>query len=312
MPGASPETMATSVATPLERHLGEIADVTEMTSSSSVGIDPHHAAIRPRPRHRRRGARRAGGDQRRARRPAGEPAQQPDLPQGQPGRRADPDPGADLRHADPGPDLRRGLDRPQQKLSQVDGVGEVDVGGSSLPAVRVELNPRALFKYGIGLEDVRAALAAANANSPKGAIEHGDQPFQIYANDQARQADAIPRAGRSPIATARRCGSPTSPTSIDFGREHPQCRARQRQAVGAGDPLSPARRQHHRHRRPGEGAAAAAAGLDLPRDIDLTVGDRPHHHDPRLAARRRAHAGDRHRPGDPGGLPVPAQRRARR
>ena len=58
--------------------------------------DAHHAAVRPRPRHRRRGARRAGGDQRRARRPADQPAQQPDLPQGQPGRRADPDPGADL------------------------------------------------------------------------------------------------------------------------------------------------------------------------------------------------------------------------
>ena len=74
MPGASPETMATTVATPLERHLGVIADVTEMTSSSTVGNDPDHAAIRPQPQHRRRRARRAGGDQRGARRPADEPA----------------------------------------------------------------------------------------------------------------------------------------------------------------------------------------------------------------------------------------------
>ena len=76
-----------------------------------------------------------------------------------------------------------------QKLSQVEGIGEVVVGGSSLPAVRVELIPQALYKYGIGLEDVRAALASANAHSPKGGIDVGDQRYQIYANDQANKAD---------------------------------------------------------------------------------------------------------------------------
>ena len=78
----------------------------------------------------------------------------------------------------------------QQKLSQISGVGDVSLSGASLPAVRVELNPRALFKYGIGLEDVRAALSAANANanSPKGAIEQGAQRFQVYVNDNATQA----------------------------------------------------------------------------------------------------------------------------
>jgi multidrug efflux pump len=75
-----------------------------------------------------------------------------------------------------------------QKLSQVDGIGEVTVGGSSLPAVRVEINPRSLAKYGIGLEDVRAALAAANAHSPKGAIDVGTNRYQIYSNDQATAA----------------------------------------------------------------------------------------------------------------------------
>ena len=77
----------------------------------------------------------------------------------------------------------------QQRLSQLDGIGEVDVVGSALPAVRVELDPGALFKYGIGLEDIRAALAAANANSPKGAVEDDDFHYQIYANDQATKAD---------------------------------------------------------------------------------------------------------------------------
>jgi multidrug efflux pump len=76
----------------------------------------------------------------------------------------------------------------QQSLSQVAGVGEVDVSGSANPAVRVELLPHALFHYGIGLEDVRAALASANANAPKGSFEDGPSHYQLYTNDQARQA----------------------------------------------------------------------------------------------------------------------------
>src|SRR5437016_4159764 len=76
-----------------------------------------------------------------------------------------------------------------QNPSQVEGIGEVVVSGSSLPAVRVDLIPQALYKYGIGLEDVRAALGSANAHSPKGGIDVGDKRYQIYANDQANKAD---------------------------------------------------------------------------------------------------------------------------
>ena len=80
-----------------------------------------------------------------------------------------------------------------QRLSQMSGIGNVIIGGSALPAVRVELNPQALYKYGIGLEDVRAALASANANSPKGTIDDGNRRYQIYTNDQATTAaDYIP------------------------------------------------------------------------------------------------------------------------
>ena len=127
LPGASPETMATSVADAAGAPSGQIADVTEMTSHELGRQRAHHAAVRPGPRHRRRGARRAGGDQRRARRPADQPAQQPDLPQGQSGRRAGPDPGADLRDAD----ARARCTTPrrnvlQQKLSQIHGIGQVD------------------------------------------------------------------------------------------------------------------------------------------------------------------------------------------
>src|SRR5262249_3133539 len=75
-----------------------------------------------------------------------------------------------------------------QKLSQLAGVGQVPVGGSAPPAVRVELQPQALNKYGIGLEAVRTVLASTNANRPKGAVEDDLRHWQIYANDQAKTA----------------------------------------------------------------------------------------------------------------------------
>jgi multidrug efflux pump len=96
-----------------------------------------------------------------------------------------------------------------QKLSQIAGIGEVVVGGSSLPAVRVELNPNALNKYGIGLEDVRAALASTNAHSPKGDIETGDRHYQIYDNDQATKA-----AEYRPLIIAYRNGAPVRLTDV--------------------------------------------------------------------------------------------------
>jgi multidrug efflux pump len=89
-----------------------------------------------------------------------------------------------------------------QQLSQISGIGQVIIGGSALPAVRVELNPTAMFKYGIGLEDVRAALASANANSPKGTIDDGDRRYQIYTNDQATKA-----ADYAPLIVAYRNGA---------------------------------------------------------------------------------------------------------
>ncbi|HEX4270401.1 MAG TPA: efflux RND transporter permease subunit, partial [Rhizomicrobium sp.] len=77
----------------------------------------------------------------------------------------------------------------QQKLSQISGVGDVSLNGASLPAIRIELNPRALFQYGIGLEDVRAAVSNANANSPKGDIQQQGQSFEVFANDTATLAN---------------------------------------------------------------------------------------------------------------------------
>ena len=101
----------------------------------------------------------------------------------------------------------------QQKLSQVAGIGQVQIGGSSLPAVRIDLNPLALFKYGIGLEDVRAALAAANANAPKGALDQGNARFQVFTNDQATTAAQFASLGRRLSQQRRRAAVRTSPTS---------------------------------------------------------------------------------------------------
>ncbi|KMO27302.1 efflux RND transporter permease subunit, partial [Methylobacterium aquaticum] len=188
MPGASPDTMATTVAAPLERRLGQIADVDQMTSTSSVGqtrivlqfgldrdingaardvqaaINAARAdlptALRQNPTYRKFN-----------------PADAPILILG-----------LTSKTLSPGALYDSAATVLAQKLSQLEGIGNVDIGGSSLPAVRVELDPNALFNYGIGLEGIRAALASANANSPKGAIEAGERRYQLYANDQGRKA----------------------------------------------------------------------------------------------------------------------------
>ncbi len=189
MAGASPETMSTSVATPLERHLGSIADVTEMTSSSSVGSTRIVLQFS------------LGRDIDGAARDvqAAINAARADLPASLKSnptyRKLNPAAAPVMILAltsdtlTPGQIYDSASTVLQQKLSQVDGIGQVQVSGSSLPAVRVDLNPRALFKYGLALEDVRAALSAANANAPKGAIEQGAVKYQIAVNDQARTAD---------------------------------------------------------------------------------------------------------------------------
>ncbi len=203
MPGASPETMATSVATPLERHLGQIADVTEMTSSSSLGSTQVTLQFGL--------SRDIDGAARDVQ--AAINAARADLPTSlrtnPTYRKVNPANAPIMVLSMTSATLTRGqiFDAAasvlQQKLSQVDGVGQVDVSGSSLPAVRVELNPNALFKYGIGLEDVRAALASANAHSPKGDIEQGDKHYQLYTNDQASHASEY-----RPLIIAYRQGQP--------------------------------------------------------------------------------------------------------
>ena len=202
LPGASPNTVATSVAEPLERHLGQIADVTEMTSQSGIGqarITLQFEVTRDID-----GAARdvqAAINAARADLPA-------DLPSNPTYRKVNPSDAPILILALTSKTLTQGqmYDAASnvlaQRLSQLSGIGNVIIGGSALPAVRVELNPQALYKYGIGLEDVRAALASANANSPKGTIDDGDRRYQIYTNDQANVA-----ADYAPLVIAYRNGA---------------------------------------------------------------------------------------------------------
>jgi multidrug efflux pump len=202
LPGASPDTVSTSVAEPLERRLGKIADVTEMTSRNSIGQSQITLQFDI--------SRDIDGAARDVQ--AAINAARADLPSNLPTnptyRKFNPADAPILVLALTSKTMTQGQlynatsDILAQRLSQVSGVGNVSISGSSLPAVRVELNPQALYKYGIGLEDVRAALASANANSPKGTIEEGDRRYQIYTNDQANVA-----ADYAPLVIAYRNGA---------------------------------------------------------------------------------------------------------
>ena len=181
LPGASPDTMSTSVATPLERRLGVISGVNEMTSNSGSGstrvslqfdlnrkIDAAAREVQ-----------------------AAISAARADLPatlRSNPTyRKVNPSDAPVIilaltsKTKSPGQIYESVSNLVQQKLAQVKGVGDVEIGGGSLPAVRVELLPYALNRYGISTEDVRAAIQSTNANRPKGAIEGNGMRLQIYS-----------------------------------------------------------------------------------------------------------------------------------
>ncbi|HTS62269.1 MAG TPA: multidrug efflux RND transporter permease subunit [Candidatus Acidoferrales bacterium] len=188
LPGAAPEIMASSVATPLERQFGRIAGVTEMTSASTLGASSITLQF-DLSRNIDAAARdvQAAIAAARGYLPA-------NLPMNPNYRKVNPADSPIFMIALTSSILSKGAmyDAAStilaQKLSQVQGVGQVVVGGSSLPGVRIELNPTALNHYGIGLEQVRTALASANANTPKGQVEGAQRIWQVGANDQLFQA----------------------------------------------------------------------------------------------------------------------------
>ncbi|HUN74006.1 MAG TPA: efflux RND transporter permease subunit [Steroidobacteraceae bacterium] len=188
LPGASPETMGISVAEPLEKHLGVIADVTEMTSQSRTGQTQITLQF-----DLNRDIDGAARDVE-----AAINAARVDLPST---LRSNPT----YRKVNPAeaPIMILALTSRtktlsdiydevsnviEQRLLQVDGVGNVELGGASLPAVRVDVVPYSLSQYGISLDDVRAALNSANPNRPKGVIENESTRYQVYTNDTGRSA----------------------------------------------------------------------------------------------------------------------------
>jgi multidrug efflux pump len=188
LPGASPETMASAVATPLERQFSRIAAVNEMTSTSFLGSTSVALQF-----DLSRDINGAARDVQSAINAAS--GQLPsNLPSNPTYRKVNP---ADApimilaltsATASTGQLYDMASTILQQKLAQIDGVGQVFVGGSSLPAVRVELNPHALARYNIGLEDVRAVLASANVNRPKGQIHGPQRAWELRTSDQLRYA----------------------------------------------------------------------------------------------------------------------------
>jgi multidrug efflux pump len=189
LPGADPETMSTSVAAPLERQFGRIAGVTEMTSTSYRGSTTITLQF-DLDRDINGAARDVQGAINAAR--GFLPSNLPANPVYRKVNPADA-PILILALTSDTVDTDRIYDAAstilQQKLAQVSGVGQVIVGGSSLPAVRVELDPNALNQYGISLEQVRGILAKTSVNHPKGQLTEGERTWEIQANDQLRTAE---------------------------------------------------------------------------------------------------------------------------
>ncbi|MGB8413518.1 MAG: efflux RND transporter permease subunit, partial [Candidatus Binatus sp.] len=189
LPGASPETMASSVATPLERQFGRIAGLTELTSTSYLGATSIvlqfdlNRNIDAAARDTQAAINAAAGQL---------PTTLPSKPTYRKVNPADAPImilGLTSDAVRPGGMYDAADSILEQKLSQIDGVGQVFVGGSALPGVRVELNPTQMSNLGVGLEDVRTALAAANANRPKGELANDNQTWGLSTTDQLLKAE---------------------------------------------------------------------------------------------------------------------------
>ena len=189
LPGASPETMASAVATPLERQFGRIAGVTEMTSTSYLGMTSITLQF-----DLNRNIDAAARDVQ-ASINAARGYLPTNLPNNPTYRKVNPADAPILILALTSDVYDRGRMYDvassilQQKLSQISGVGQVIVGGGALPAVRVDVNPTRLNHFGLGLEDVRAMLGSANANRPKGELADEGRSFSLSATDQLVKAD---------------------------------------------------------------------------------------------------------------------------
>jgi multidrug efflux pump len=214
LPGASPETMASAVATPLERQFGRIAGVTEMTSTSFLGATTITLQFDL--------ARDINGAARDVQAAIAAAAGQlpPNMPSNPTYRKVNPADAPILIIALTSDTVSRAAMYDvastvlQQKLAKLEGIGQVFVGGGSLPSVRVELNPTALAHYNIGLEGVRNMLANANVNRPKGQLHGHDRSWEIRATDQLRYA-----AEYAPLVVAWRNGAAVRLSDVGYVRD---------------------------------------------------------------------------------------------
>ena len=306
LPGAAPETMASSVALPLEKQFSTIAGLTTISSNNTLGQTARGAGVRHRARHRRRGGRRAGGAVSRAAHAAGGDDHAAVVPQGQPRRRA----GAD-RLAALAVDQPVGAERLRREPDLADPVDDRWRGAG----------PRAGAKALRGAHPRAARGADRTQHHARRTARGGDLVQRQHAGGRARRpATDADRAGQPPADQRarvrqhhRRQPRRRADPPARRGRRAGQLRDRedglhlQRRAVDHAGRAAPARRQHREGGRPRQAHAAAAAGADAGVGEHHRV-QRPLGVDPRCAARRQPHAGADRRAGGAGDLPVPAAR----
>ena len=307
LPGASPETMATSVAQPLERQIAQIPGVSQMTSTSALGVDRDHRPVRSQPQHRRRRQRHPGGDQRRLRPIAEGSAESADLSQGQPVRHADPHPVGPVRRRADHRRRRRGREhsRPahQPDLRRLSGARR-------RPADAGHPHPD---RSGEARREGPAARRRAGADrhrhrrQPQGRDHRAETDLHDL---RQRSADRPPSPGTtssSPIATARRCACATSARRSRDRTDTTQAAWSngKRSVFLVVFKISPARTSSTPSRRSRSTLDDLAGGdpADHPRQRSL----RSHDHHSRVGARRRVHAAAHHRAGRDGDLRFPAQ-----
>ena len=321
LPGASPETMASNVAQPLERQFSLIAGLAQMTSTSGTGSTQITLQF-----DLNRAIDAAAVDVQAAiNASTGQlPANLPSPPTFRKVNPAD-SPIMLLTVQSKTLPLIEVNDYADnilaQQISQISGVGLVNIGGAQKPAVRVQIDPTKLAALGMSLEDIRGVIATISVNQPKGTVDGPTQSFTVYTNDQLLTA-----APWNDVVLAYKNGAPIRVRDVGVAVDAPENNKVAAWAYGgAAAPDSTiqngrgiilvdhqaAGRQRHRDGRRDQGGAAAPAGVD-PADRRGQHPDRPHPDDPRLGARRRDDAAADDRPGRAGHLRLPAQRRRRR
>ena len=305
LPGASPDTMATSVAQPLERQIAQIPGVSQMTSTSALGA----TAITVQFDLNRNIDAAANDIQAAINAAAGQLPK--DLPSPPTYRKVNPSDTPILIlsvQSDVAPiiDVDDAAENVlAQHLSQISGVSLVRVGGQQTPAIRIQVDPAKLVEKGMQLEDVRTQIGIATVNTPKGALIGPKQTFTIQDNDQLTQAKAW-----NDVIIAYRNGAPVRVRDIGQAVAGPQDSTQAAWSNGKPQRLSrrvqDPRRERHQHGRGDQGHTGDPAGFD-PADHSCQHSLRSHHDHPRLGARRRVHPRAHRRPRGDGDLRFLAQ-----